>query len=427
MENVNLDYLRGKLANVQARNEFRYLIYEMKVRADDLSIFDDVRFAKLHTHSGWCRKAVDALADRLCLSGWKNDNFNIEQIFQMNNPDVFFDSAIVSALITGCAFVYISADPVAKIPRLEVIDGRNATGIIDPTTNLLIEGYAILETDKDGNPTIEAHFKPGETTFYYKERHREPETIKTNCEHPLLVPIIFRPDAKKPFGHSRISRAMIDLIGCINRTVKRSEICSEFYSFPQKYVLGTSPNQEPLEKWRATVSTLLEVTKDEDGDKPAVGQFTQQSMQPFSDQMKMLAALFAGESGLSVDDLGFVSENPSSAEAIKAGHENLRLTARKAQRTFGSCFLNVGYLAACVRDGFAYKRAQFYQTKAVWEPIFEPDSAMLSGIGDGAIKVNQAVPGYFNVDNLRELTGIAASDLPAPTAIETAGTAEGAE
>ena len=31
----------------------------------------------------------------------------------------------------------------------------------------------------------------------------------------------------------------------------------------------------------------------------------------------------------------------------------------------------------------------------------------------GAIKINQAVPGYFNADNLRDLTGINMSNLPA--------------
>lgn len=98
--------------------------------------------------------------------------------------------------------------------------------------------------------------------------------------------------------------------------------------------------------------------------------------------------------------------NPSSSEAIKASHENLRLMARKAQRNFGSGFLNVGYLAACLRDEFPYQRRQLYLTRPMWEPIFEPDMAALSGIGDGALKVNQAVPGYFGANNLRSLTGI---------------------
>lgn len=190
------------------------------------------------------------------------------------------------------------------------------------------------------------------------------------------------------------------------RTLKRSEISAEFYSFPQKYVTGLDPDAEVMDKWKATVSSLLSFSKDAEGDSPKLGQFTQQSMSPFTEQLRTLAALFAGETGLTLDDLGFVTDNPSSAEAIKASHEALRLAARKAQRTFGSGFLNVGYLAACVRDNFPYQRQQLYLTRAAWEPVFEPDAATLSGIGDGAIKLNQAVPGYFGAGNLRDLTGI---------------------
>ena len=225
------------------------------------------------------------------------------------------------------------------------------------------------------------------------------------------MPIINRPDAVRPFGHSRISRACMDLVGGAIRTVKRSEISAEFFSFPQKWVVGTSPDREPMEKWKAAMSAMIEFTKDEDGDIPQLGQFSQQSMAPHTEQLKMFAALFAAETGLTMDDLGFVTDNPSSAEAIKASHENLRLIARKAQRTFGSGFLNVGYLAACLRDDFPYERKQFYLTKPKWEPVFEPDAAMLSSIGDGAVKINQAVPGYFNKDNLRDLTGIEVSGI----------------
>ena len=53
------------------------------------------------------------------------------------------------------------------------------------------------------------------------------------------------------------------------------------------------------------------VTKDEDGDNPVLGQFQQQSMTPYWEQLKMFAALFAGETGLTLDDLGFASDNPS--------------------------------------------------------------------------------------------------------------------
>lgn len=127
------------------------------------------------------------------------------------------------------------------------------------------------------------------------------------------------------------------------------------------------------------MSSFMTFTKDEEGDSPNLGQFAQQSMTPHTEQLKMFAALFAGETGLTLDDLGFATENPSSAEAIKASHENLRLAARKAQRTFRSGFLNAGYLAACLRDDYPYLRRQVYLTSAMWEPVFEP------GFGDVVI------------------------------------------
>ena len=104
--------------------------------------------------------------------------------------------------------------------------------------------------------------------------------------------------------------------------------------------------------------------------------------------------------------MGFVSDNPSSVEAIKASHENLRLAGRKAQRSLGSGFLNVAYLAACLRDDFAYQRYQFNKTIPKWEPLFEADASMLSMIGDGAIKLNQAIPEFMSKETIRDLTGI---------------------
>ncbi|MDD6155268.1 MAG: hypothetical protein PUB39_06925 [Eubacteriales bacterium] len=45
-------------------------------------------------------------------------------------------------------------------------------------------------------------------------------------------------------------------------------------------------------------------------------------------------------------------------------------------------------------------------TKPIWEPVFEPDASAIAAIGDAAVKVNQAVPGYFGNDTLRDLTGL---------------------
>lgn len=398
-----LDYLKNKLSLKRPRVLLRYRYYEMKNAVQDFGISTPPNLLYWNSCLGWCAKAVDALSDRLQFRSFSDDNFNLTQIFDLNNRDTFFDSAILSALISACCFAYISEDETGY-PRLQVIDGGNATGIIDPITGLLSEGYAVLARDTAKEPSLEAYFT-AEATYYY-ENGKFLWSYGNKAPYPLLVPVVFRPDAMRPFGHSRISRSCISLMGSALRTIKRSEISAEFYSYPQKYVLGTEQDADALDKWKATIASMLEFSKDEDGDKPVVGQFQQQSMQPHADQLRMFASLFAGETGLTLDDLGFATENPSSAEAIKATHENLRLTARKAQRTFGSGFLNIGYLAACVRDNYKYQRQQFYLTTPKWDPLFEPDSSMLSVIGDGAIKINQAIPGYLGTDNMRDLTGI---------------------
>lgn len=402
-EYKGLEYLRKKLENKRNRVNLRYRYYEMKNRVQDLSGIIPPELKHFSACLGWCGKAVDSLSDRLIFRTFKKDNFELNTIFQMNNPDILFSSSVLSALIASCSFVYISRGDDG-FPRLQVIDGGNATGVLDDTTGLLLEGYAVLQRDDSDKPVVEAYFQPGITWYY--EKGREPWADKNPAPYPLLVPILHRPDARRPFGHSRISRACMGIMQGALRTIKRSEVSAEFYSFPQKYVLGLSQEAESMDKWRATISSMLQFDKDEEGDHPVVGQFQQQSMSPFTEQLRTFAALFSGETGLTLDDLGFVTDNPSSAEAIKASHENLRLAARRAQATFGSGFLNAGYLAACVRDNFAYRRSQLYLTKPVWEPVFEPDAAMLSSIGDGVNKINQTVPGYFGVGNLRDLTGM---------------------
>lgn len=402
-----MDYLKAKLRRKQSRVRLRYDYYEMKNVTFDFGISTPPDLRYWMGCLGWCARSVDSLADRLVFREFKNDIYQMNDIFKQNNQDILVDSAMLSALISSCSFIYITTDENG-FPQLKVIDGYHATGIIDPVTNMLKEGYAVLEWDIAEKPITEAYFIPGMTWIF--EKGKLTRMVANEAPYPLLVPMINRPDAARPFGHSRISRASMSIVGSAVRTAKRSEIASEFYSYPQKYILGMDADAERMDSWKATLSSLLRIDKDDAGGKPTVGQFSQQSMAPHTEQLRMFAGLFAGETGLTLDDLGFPSTNPSSAEAIKSSHESLRLIARKAQRDFSVGLLNTGYLAACVRDNFSYKRSQVANVKTVWDPIFEPDSSMLSIIGDGAIKINQAVDGYFNKETLRELTGIESAD-----------------
>ena len=399
-----IPYLQNKLNMKRLRVFRRYQFYEMKNITFDFGISSPPELKYWNSIVGWCAKAVDSLADRLDFYKFRNDVFDLEGIYNMNNRDVLFSSAILGALISSCDFIYISEDETG-FPRLQVIDGGNATGIMDPISGMLNEGYAVLERDEIGNATKEAYFTYEYTAYY--EGGELVETRANKAPYPCLVPFVFRPDSVRPFGHSVISRACMSIVGSALRTIKRSEISAEFYSFPQKWVTGVDQNAEQMDKWLAAMSAMMKFSVNEDGqDHVRVGQFSQQSMTPHVEQLKMFASLFAGEVGLTLDDLGFPQSNPSSYDAIKAAHENLRLTAKKAQKNFNVGIMNAGFLAACIRDNFKYQRSQLSFTTPVWTPVFPADVSMLGSIGDAIGKINMAYPDYLDEEKIYEITGL---------------------
>ena len=404
MEYFGMERLRAALEKKRVRVNLRYSYYDMKNLTFDFGISSPPELRYWNSVVSWCAHGVDALSDRLEFHSFGNDIFDLQYIFDQNNKDVLFPSAIKGALIGACAFIYVSQDE-AGFPLLQVINADDATGVMDERTGLLNEGYAVIERDSWGRPKKECYFTHEWTALY--DGGELVDYWEYAVKEPMLAPIVYRPDAKRPFGHSRISRACMSTVGSALRTIKRSEISAEFYSFPQKYATGLDADAEQMNKWSAAMSAMMQFTKNENGGNDVhVGQFSQQSMSPHVEQLKMFASLFAGEVGLTLDDLGFPQSNPSSSEAIRASHENLRLTAKAAQKSFNVGILNAGYLAACVRDNFAYSRNMITEEHPIWLPPFQADVSMLGSIGDAIQKIGQVLPEYITEEKLLEMTGL---------------------
>jgi len=403
------EYLKQKLNTVSGSIKLRYDYYEKKNVNNTLAIAIPQHLMKaFNSRLGWCSKAVDLLSDRLAVNRFKNDNFNMELIYSDNNPDVLFSSAIKGALISACDFIYIYKDDNGSV-RMQVVGGKNATGILDDTTALLKEGYAVLQRDpKDDSILIEAYFTPEYTEYtdYISGRQwKEPN----NTGYCLLVPIINEPkQGNRSFGHSRISREMMNCQDGAEKLLTETKILAEINSYPQKWITGLAEGTD-IDSMKATFSSMLRFDKDDDGDRPTLGQFSQMQ---FGDHIAMLdtfVSLFSGMSSLTRDDLGFVTDNPSSAESKKAALESLRVIAGKCQRDFAVGFINAGFVASCLRDDYAYTRNLVKDTKILWKPLVEPDAATLSSIGDGIIKINQAIPNYFTAETIADLLGIDAA------------------
>lgn len=404
-------YLISKLNSVSDHVNTRYDYYKMKNRNDLLSISIPLDvMLKFRSRLGWCTKAVDLLGDRLAINRFKNDTYNMQELYSDNNSDVLFSSAIKGALISGCDFIYIYKDGNGEV-KMQVVGGKNATGILDDTTHLLTEGYAVLNrSQKDNAILLDAYFTP-EYTEYHDYVENRTYRIENNTGNCLLVPIINHPEeGDRQFGCSRISRAMMSVQDKAEKLMTETAVLAEVNSWPQKWVTGLAEGTS-VDVMKATFSSMLKFGKDDDGDRPTLGQFTQMS---FSDHIALFDSYvsdFSGISSLTRDDLGYVTENPSSAESKKAALESLRVIATQCQRDFSIGFLNAGYVASCLRDEQPYTRSLIKDTKILWKPLVEPDAASLSSIGDGIIKINQAVPGYFTAENISDLLGIEGSSL----------------
>lgn len=352
--NALLDQWRAK----KRRNITRAEYYDAKNAVKDLGIAVPPYMQKLDIVLGWPAKAVDALAFRVIHEGFVVPNSpalaeEVQDIAERNLFDVEAPQAQVSALIHATAFITVSlGDTEAGEPDVIVSfrDALSGTGIYDPRRRELSSALSIIETGEQGEPTHMILYTPFEAITMRKGPlvWEEPERRAHNLGYVPVVPMSFRPRLGRPFGSSRISRPVMSITDSAMRTVLRSEVGAEFFAGPQRVLLGADESAfmdadgNLASQWEAIIGRIWAVPMSEDADgnpvRPDVKQMPQVSMQPHLDHLRTFAAMFAGETGLSLESLGIVQDNPSSAEAIYAAKEDLLVEAEIAQRGFGRAY-----------------------------------------------------------------------------------------
>jgi hypothetical protein len=258
--------------------------------------------------------------------------------------------------------------------------------------------YALTITDMDdlGRVTGWALFMPGVTaTAFYDGQWNLSRFEHTLDRLPVEV-IPYKPRLDRPFGCSRISRAVMGLSDSALRTLFRMEVHAEFFSSPQRYAMGADESMfvdadgNPLNQWQAILGRVWAAGRDPDtGDMPQLGQFPQSSPQPHTDQLRSLAAMFCSESSLPLNALGIVQDNPSSADAIEAAERDLIIEARYAQDCFGPRLARAMATAVQIREDLDAPPAELSRLDALWR---DPENPPQSAAGDFLIKTVQAMP-----------------------------------
>lgn len=120
----------------------------------------------------------------------------------------------------------------------------------------------------------------------------------------------------------------------------------------------------------------------EDGDvSPSVGQFSAAVPTPYIDELRMLAQLVSAQSGVPAAYLGFVSDNPTSADAIRASEARLVKKAEDRQRAFGQALRELAALLRVALGGVPVA------VSPVWRDASTPT---LAATMDAMVKAVQA-------------------------------------
>lgn len=357
----DIERLQSVLASHQGANTVKQNFYDAKSRMKDLGISIPPHMRNIDTVMGWPGTVVDVLDERLDFEGWSEDF--VDDVFWSNDLDVEAPLAHVDALIYGVSYATVTTG-VGDEPDVMVnfVPPTQMVGVRSRRSRVLSEAVQFIEPDDNAGESGRRAvlFRPDETVWMRAdERGWRVEGVD---EHRLgrvqAVQFTNRMRASKLGGRSEITPAVISYTEAALRTLVGAEVAREFYAVPQRYILGApesfmfDEDGRPRSGWDTMLGRMLAVERDpETGELPSMGSFPAYSMSPFFEQVRHYSQLLAAETSIPPTYLGFVTDNPSSADAIRMAENRLVKRAERRQAMFGKAWTEIGRLAMMVRDG----------------------------------------------------------------------------
>lgn len=413
-----INALVKKLKNHDDKNAMLEAYYEGKNRLKDLNISIPPALKLVETVVGWSGTAVDVLEERLDLEGYiGGDAYGIPDIFRSNELDLEASNGHRDALIYARSFVFVGKGrPEFGEPEtlITIESPKKATAFFDMRQRR-ISAALLTNRDHRGNVLGGSLYLPNETVYFQAYKNTWIESAERDVHNLGLVPVsplINNPRAGDADGRSEITPALRSLTDSGVRTMLGAEVAREFYSAPQRYVMGANEDTfldadgNPLDAWKAVQGRLLALPyNSDDGVMPQIGQFNANSPQPFFEQIRQLAQMAAAESAIPASYFGFQTDNPASADAIRQMEARLVKRAERRQRQFGRTWAEVARLALLVRDGVL--PADATNIRPIWRDASTPTRAAAA---DEVVKLISAGVLNPNSDIVYNRIGLSDSD-----------------
>lgn len=391
-----IETLIQKLNRHQFQNATRERYYEGKNRLKDLGISIPPTLRSLDTVIGWAGTTVDVLEEHLDFEGYIGGaQLGLSDIYRENELDLESSQGHKDALIYGTGFVFVGTGMEGEpSPLITIESPKRATAIYDMRSRRPIAALLANYSD-EGIVESGSVYLANETIYFerVKQTYVEVQRDIHNLGRVPCAPLINNPRSGDPYGRSEITRGVISLVDSAVRTLVGAEVAREFFSAPQRYILGADesafldPDGNPTNGWNVIQGRVLGIGyNDDDGVMPQVGQFQANSPSPYFDQIRAYANLLAGETAIPVAYLGYPADgNPASADAIRALESRLVKKAERRQKQFGRTWLEVARLALLIRDGEV--PPEFSQVRPIWRDAATPTVAAAA---DAAVKLISA-------------------------------------
>lgn len=417
--------IEGLSANIMAwrwRLELWNAYYDSEQVIRQLGISIPPELKGLHTVMGWPQVVVDTLEERLDVDGFRyggsaaNDD-DLNEIWDANQMGTEAPLAHLDALVYGRSYVAVGSGNcgpnVADCPPLITVESpMDMTVDWDARIRQVMAALRLWELDGQRAATL---YTPAETISIVQDQSTDMWQIMDRDQHNLgVVPVVRMANRQRVndrVGRSEITTAVMSVTDAACRTLLGLEVAREFYGAPQRYILGAAESAfqdaqgNSKSAWETYIGRVLAIERDEDGNVPTVGQFPAYDPSSFTRIIDMYARLMSGVSGMPPHYLGYTTDNPASADAIRSTEARQVKRAERKQQAFGGPWAQVQRLALMIRHGDLPDAAHRIQT--VWR---NPATPTIAAQTDATVKLVQAGILPPESDVTLEMVGMSAAD-----------------
>ncbi|MEV4783984.1 phage portal protein [Streptomyces tuirus] len=396
---LRADMLRDRWA-LQLRDA--YFNGEQLIR--DLGISIPPQLKGLHTVIGWPRIGVESLEERLDLEAFRwadgADSSELAEIAEAN--DLFDESSLahLDALVYGREYLAVgSGDCDGECPPLISVESPlDMTLMWDARlrmgTAALRECAADTFIESGPEERMLVLYLPDQTVMCLPSEQGGWEVIDRDLHNLGVVPVVRMANRQRTadrVGKSEITPEVMSVTDAACRRLMGMEVAAEFFGAPQRYILGASESAfqdadgTAKSAWETYIGRVLALERDEDGNVPDVGQFAAHDPTGMTRIIDLYARIMSSQFGLPPHMLGYTTDNPASADAIRSTEAKLVKRSERRIRRFGAAWQQAMRLALWVRDGEPPDKTRRIET--VWR---NPATPTVAAQVDATVKLVQA-------------------------------------